>query len=168
MFTLQSITQCANAPLIKLNTNCFPFSFQACAPRYVYYIFMDRMDPVGMCFTARHNFTQIRSHKPCVESGREMFSIFQRSISNLLNVYFLFPPPPHLSLSVCRSVSSARSTFSLCNGLPPSRRRCRHARRGTCGSPGTSRGVNPWARVTRPKTISPNFSSIHLAAQVSV
>ena len=51
-------------------TYCFFFSFQACAPRYVYYIFMDRMDPVGMCFTARNNFTQIRPHRPCVESGR--------------------------------------------------------------------------------------------------
>jgi hypothetical protein len=26
----------------------------ACAPRYVYYIFMDRMDPVGVCYSARN------------------------------------------------------------------------------------------------------------------
>ena len=41
--------------------------------RYVYYIFMDRMDPVGMCFSAKNNFREIRSHRPCVESGRKLF-----------------------------------------------------------------------------------------------
>ena len=55
----------------------FASSFQACAPRYVYYIFMNRMDPVGMCFSAKNNFRQIRAHRPCVESGRELF-IFTR------------------------------------------------------------------------------------------
>jgi hypothetical protein len=61
----------------------------ACAPRYVYYIFMDRMDPVGMCFTARNNFRQIRAHRPCVESGRTV-------VSNLhyINFLFLFPSTP--------------------------------------------------------------------------
>ena len=34
-----------------------------------------------------------------------MFSIFQRSISNLLNVYFLFPPPPTCP---CPSVDLSR------------------------------------------------------------
>ena len=65
----------------------FASSFQACAPRYVYYIFMNRMDPVGMCFSAKNNFRQIRAHRPCVESGRELF-IFTRI--NLL-FFFLFP-----------------------------------------------------------------------------
>ena len=65
------------------------FLLQACAPRYVYYIFMDRMDPVGMCFTARNNFRQIRAHRPCVESGRTV-------VSNLhyINFLFLFPSTP--------------------------------------------------------------------------
>ena len=68
---------------------CFLFLLQACAPRYVYYIFMDRMDPVGMCFTARNNFRQIRAHRPCVESGRTV-------VSNLhyINFLFLFPSTP--------------------------------------------------------------------------
>ena len=68
---------------------CFLFFLQACAPRYVYYIFMDRMDPVGMCFTARNNFRQIRAHRPCVESGRTV-------VSNLhyINFLFLFPSTP--------------------------------------------------------------------------
>ena len=76
----------------------FLFLFQACAPRYVYYIFMDRMDPVGMCFSARNNFTQIRPHRPCVESGSYLFSIFYHFYF-LLNEFFSFflshPPPRH-------------------------------------------------------------------------
>merc|ERR1719414_1918676 len=28
------------------------------------------MDPVGMCFSAKNNFRQIRAHRPCVESGK--------------------------------------------------------------------------------------------------
>jgi len=46
----------------------------ACAPRYVYYIFMDRKDPVGVCYSARNACSekrpQIRHHRPCVESGK--------------------------------------------------------------------------------------------------
>ena len=66
------------------------FSLQACAPRYVYYIFMNRMDPVGMCFSAKNNFRQIRAHRPCVESGRELF-IFTR-INFCFFFLFLFAP----------------------------------------------------------------------------
>ena len=45
---------------------------------------MNRMDPVGMCFSAKNNFRQIRAHRPCVESGRELF-IFIR-----INLLFFF------------------------------------------------------------------------------
>ena len=64
--------------------------FQACAPRYVYYVFMGRMDPVGMCFSARKNFSQIRAHRPCVESGRRFFTW-----TNFSNIFFSFSLPPH-------------------------------------------------------------------------
>ena len=65
----------------------FTYFLQACAPRYVYYIFMDRMDPVGMCFTARNNFRQIRAHRPCVESGRIV--VLSGQIIN--SFFFSFP-----------------------------------------------------------------------------
>ncbi len=49
---------------------CSPSSlFQACAPRYIYYVFMNRMDPVGVCFTARDNFEKFTTYRPCVELG---------------------------------------------------------------------------------------------------
>ena len=69
--------------------NVFFSLFQACAPRYVYYVFMGRMDPVGMCFSARKNFSQIRAHRPCVESGRSFFTW-----TNFSNIFFLFFSPP--------------------------------------------------------------------------
>jgi len=62
----------------------------ACAPRYVYYVFMGRMDPVGMCFSARKNFSQIRAHRPCVESGRSFFTR-----TNFSNIFFFFFSLPH-------------------------------------------------------------------------
>jgi len=43
--------------------------FQACAPRYIYYIFMNRRDPVGVCHIAKNNFKEFRQFRPCVESG---------------------------------------------------------------------------------------------------
>jgi len=41
----------------------------ACAPRYIYYIFMNRRDPVGVCHIAKNNFKEFRQFRPCVESG---------------------------------------------------------------------------------------------------
>jgi len=69
----------------------------ACAPRYVYYIFMGRKDPVGMCFIARNiisrnNFTSIRAHRPCVESGIGC-SNFEQIF--LICFFFLFSSPHH-------------------------------------------------------------------------
>ena len=59
----------------KINNNFFLLSLQACAPRYIYYVFMNRMDPVGVCFTGR-NVTAPRrrdrafaTFRPCVELG---------------------------------------------------------------------------------------------------
>ena len=45
------------------------FHFQACAPRYIYYVFMNRRDPVGVCHIARNNFTEFRHFRPCVDEG---------------------------------------------------------------------------------------------------
>ena len=47
----------------------FIFHFQACAPRYIYYVFMNRRDPVGVCHIARNNFTEFRHYRPCVDEG---------------------------------------------------------------------------------------------------
>ena len=47
---------------------------QACAPRYIYYVFMNRMDPVGMCITSKKNFTEFRAYRPCVELGKVRLS----------------------------------------------------------------------------------------------
>ena len=44
-------------------------TFQACAPRYIYYVFMNRRDPVGVCHIARNNFTEFRHFRPCVDEG---------------------------------------------------------------------------------------------------
>merc|ERR1719411_1336892 len=41
----------------------------ACAPRYIYYVFMNRRDPVGVCHIARKNFTEFRHYRPCVDEG---------------------------------------------------------------------------------------------------
>ena len=46
------------------------FLLQACAPRYIYYVFMNRMDPVGMCLTAKNDFREIKAYRPCVELGK--------------------------------------------------------------------------------------------------
>ena len=43
--------------------------FQACAPRYIYYVFMNRQDPVGICFTGKNNFTEFRPFRPCIAPG---------------------------------------------------------------------------------------------------
>ena len=84
---------------------CFVlFYFQACAPRYVYYIFMDRKDPVGVCYSARNACSekrpQIRHHRPCVEQGKAMRSkttIFH-DLDVLTFISFLFAP---IHIHVC-------------------------------------------------------------------
>ena len=43
--------------------------FQACAHRYIYYVFMYRLDPVGVCYITRNNFSQFEKYLPCVEPG---------------------------------------------------------------------------------------------------
>ena len=101
----------------------FIFVFQACAPRYVYYIFMDRMDPVGVCYSARNACSekrpQIRHHRPCVESGKAMRSKTKISCPRCANVYFFLLPPfsnPH----VCQlSVSLSRALYQLPVKPPP-------------------------------------------------
>ena len=64
------------------------FLFQACAPRYIYYIFMDRMDPVGVCYSARNACSekrpQIRHHRPCVESGKAMRSNLKSFMNKII------------------------------------------------------------------------------------
>jgi hypothetical protein len=56
----------------------------ACAPRYIYYVFMNRRDPVGVCHVAtRNNRTRqytFKKFRPCVESGLSRFT------TNSLNV----------------------------------------------------------------------------------
>jgi len=46
---------------------------QACAPRYIYYVFMSRLDPVGLCYTATGvddgALLRTKSFRPCVELG---------------------------------------------------------------------------------------------------
>ena len=73
-----------------LRCTIFFFLFQACAPRYIYYVFMNRMDPVGMCFTAKgvgnRTLTQTRPFRPCVEQGnvtflRDLTNIFVSPLS---------------------------------------------------------------------------------------
>ena len=100
--------------------------FQACAPRYVYYIFMDRMDPVGVCYSARNACSekrpQIRHHRPCVESGKAMRSKTKISFPRCANVYFfLFPPfsNPHVcqlsvSLVLCINHLSNHPRIQAC------------------------------------------------------
>ena len=85
------------------------FLFQACAPRYVYYIFMDRKDPVGVCYSARNACSekrpQIRHHRPCVESGKAMRSNSKDSWTNYSNVLFFLFPILNLPISSISSVS---------------------------------------------------------------
>ena len=51
--------------------NCYDNStFQACAPRYIYYVYMNRQDPVGSCFIGKNNFNTFRQFRPCIGSGR--------------------------------------------------------------------------------------------------
>ena len=119
----------------------FASSFQACAPRYVYYIFMNRMDPVGMCFSAKNNFRQIRAHRPCVESGRELF------IFICINLFFF-------SFSLCH--------LKFC--VPVNRR----ALPDMCGTRVILKDANPLVHATRLEITLPNFSSIRRVEQVSV
>ena len=64
----------------------------------IYYIFMDRKDPVGVCYSARNACSekrpQIRHHRPCVEQGKAMRSkstIFH-DLDVLTFISFLFAP----------------------------------------------------------------------------
>ena len=45
-----------------------------CAPRYMYYVFMNRRDPAGVCHIARRNSRTrqytFKKFRPCVESGK--------------------------------------------------------------------------------------------------
>ena len=126
------------------------FLLQACAPRYVYYIFMDRMDPVGMCFTARNNFRQIRAHRPCVESGRTV-------VSNLhyINFLFLFPSTPVCSCPFLSVINKKKSIGQI-----------RLAHQDMCGTREILKDGNPLERVTRLGTISNNFSNTRRVEQV--
>lgn len=110
----------------------------ACAPRYVYYIFMNRMDPVGMCFSAKNNFRQIRAHRPCVESGRELF------IFICINLFFF-------SFSLCH--------LKFC--VPVNRR----ALPDMCGTRVILKDANPLVHATRLEITLPNFSSIRRVEQ---
>ena len=70
--------------LPSLSSLWSPASLQACAPRYIYYVFMNRRDPVGVCHIARRNnrtrqYT-FKKFRPCVESGLSRFT------TNSLNV----------------------------------------------------------------------------------
>ena len=131
----------SNTPIMLFNWFLI-FVFQACAPRYVYYIFMDRMDPVGVCYSARNACSekrpQIRHHRPCVESGKAMRSKTKISFPRCANVYFfLFPPfsNPH----VCQlSVSLSCSVSTTCQTTPE----YRHVPRGIFGSRATSNVVS--------------------------
>ena len=129
---------------------CSLFLLQACAPRYVYYIFMDRMDPVGMCFTARNNFRQIRAHRPCVESGRTV-------VSNLhyINFLFLFPSTPVCSCPFLSVINKKKSIGQI-----------RLAHQDMCGTREILKDGNPLERVTRLGTISNNFSNTRRVEQV--
>ena len=61
------------------------FHFQACAPRYIYYVYKNRRDPVGICYTGRLNSNQFRPFRPCVGQGKV------EPLSNMLTVSGLRP-----------------------------------------------------------------------------
>ena len=115
--------------------------FQACAPRYVYYIFMDRMDPVGVCYSARNACSekrpQIRHHRPCVESGKAMRSKTKISFPRCANVYFFLFPHSQTLMSV-NSLSLSCSVSTTCQTTPE----YRHVPRGIFGSRATSNVVS--------------------------
>ena len=98
LHVVRTRTYVQSSPISIINVRFFLFLLQACAPRYVYYIFMGRKDPVGMCFIARNiisrnNFTSIRAHRPCVESG-----IGCSNFEQIFLICFFFSFPPHTTL----------------------------------------------------------------------
>ena len=116
---------------------------------------MDRMDPVGMCFTARNNFRQIRAHRPCVESGRIV--VLSEQIIN--SFFFSFSPHSCLNLFIhvwtCSFLSVSKKIGQI-----------RLAHQDMCGTLEILKDENPLERVTRPGTISANFSNIRRVEQV--
>ena len=130
----------SNIPIMLFNW-LFIFVFQACAPRYVYYIFMDRMDPVGVCYSARNACSekrpQIRHHRPCVESGKAMRSETKISCPRCANVYFFLFPHSQILMSV-NSLSLSCSVSTTCQTTP----KYRHVPRGIFGSRATSNVVS--------------------------
>ena len=111
----------SNTPIMLFNWFLI-FVFQACAPRYVYYIFMDRMDPVGVCYSARNACSekrpQIRHHRPCVESGKAMRSETKISCPRCANVYFFLFPHSQILMSV-NSLSLSRALYQPPVKPPP-------------------------------------------------
>ena len=130
----------------QMHQSCYSIDFfisifQACAPRYVYYIFMDRMDPVGVCYSARNACSekrpQIRHHRPCVESGKAMRSETKISCPRCANVYFFLFPHSQILMSV-NSLSLSCSVSTTCQTTPE----YRHVPRGIFGSRATSNVVS--------------------------
>ena len=162
------------SPLSIINERFFLFLLQACAPRYVYYIFMGRKDPVGMCFIARNiisrnNFTSIRAHRPCVESGIGC-SNFEQIFLICFFLFFL-PTPPSLNLFL--SKNTCLSHWSVLTSNRPKiplkiRQNYRLAHQDMCGTLEILKDGNPLELVTRLGTISTNFLNIHRVEQVSV
>ena len=45
-------------------------NFQACAPRYIYYVYINKREPVGICYTGRLNSKKFKPYRPCVAKGK--------------------------------------------------------------------------------------------------
>ena len=116
---------------------------------------MDRMDPVGMCFTARNNFRQIRAHRPCVESGRIV--VLSEQVIN--SFFFSFSPHSCLNLFIhvwtCSFLSVSKQIGQI-----------RLAHQDMCGTLEILKDENPLEHVTRLVTISTNFSNTRRVEQV--
>ena len=77
----------------NFNIICFLllFIFQACAPRYIYYVYLSRKDPVGVCYIARKNFTEFQRLRPCVDPGNKVFqTVFLCPVSSNF-LFFVVP-----------------------------------------------------------------------------
>ena len=163
-----------SSPISIINVRFFLFLLQACAPRYVYYIFMGRKDPVGMCFIARNiisrnNFTSIRAHRPCVESGIGCSNFEQIFLICFFSLFL--PTPPSLNLFSSKkyaSVSLVCSYIKLSENSLKKYENYRHAHQDMCGTREILKDGNPSELVTRLGTISTNFLNIHRVEQVSV
>ena len=104
---------------------------------------MDRKDPVGMCYSTRSDFTHVRAHKPCVESGRVSFRGRIRPTTILIVLFFSFP-----SLRV--------------------RIKNRHARLVTSGIRAITSGGSPLELVSQQKMSLAKYLSTRLVRQVSL